>query len=144
MQVIGAPTHVAMIWSLIKRWVDPGTVAKLELVPSDEVLSRLSTFINLENIPQRYGGGLNFEPGMPPTLDDRIRRTLLWRSHREEKLPLGPLRWVDGPECSRVLAVGSVNEEARNEEIATKLVKPAQKINLTGQSVDNDLSGSNC
>ena len=119
-QVIGAPSYFSTVWGWVKNWVDPVTVAKLQLVAPNEVLSTLTSLVDIANIPKKYGGELAFEPGMSPMLDDKIHERLNWTQSSDGKYPDGPIQWVNNADGSKTaVAVGTVAGEKRRYEFAT-------------------------
>ena len=120
LQVIGAPSYFSTIWGWIKKWVDAGTVDKLRIVPQGEVLSTLQEFIDVADIPTRFGGQFKYEPGMSFSLDPVIARRLVWKSGSPDNhLPRGPIKWVDAGDGSKMaVAVGSQGGKERREVLA--------------------------
>ncbi|KAL8675548.1 MAG: hypothetical protein Q9168_000060 [Polycauliona sp. 1 TL-2023] len=118
--LIGAPSYFSTIWGWIKKWADPGTIEKLQIVPPGEVLSTLKEFIDVADIPTRFGGQFQYEPGMPYNLDPVIARRLVWKSKSSDnKLPRGPIKWVETGDGSKMaVAVGSQRGKERREELA--------------------------
>lgn len=118
--MIGAPRYISTIWAWVQNWVDPGTAAKLQIVAPGEVHSTLTSFIHLKDIPERYGGRLQYEVGTDPVLDVELCQVLGWPSGSENRLPNGPMHWVDDPAGSKVaVAVGSIGGKRRYERFAT-------------------------
>ena len=108
------------MWGWVKNWVDPVTVAKLQLVAPADVLPTLTSLIDIANIPGRYGGELTFEPGMTPMLDDKIRERLSWAQSSDEVLPIGPIQWeVNSDGSKTAVAVGIIDGEERRDVVAT-------------------------
>ena len=100
--------------------VDPVTVAKLQLIAPEDVSKTLTSLIDVANIPKRYGGEFDFKPGMLPILDDEIRQRLTWAPSSDQRLPTGPIQWVNRSDKSMVaVAVGSVKGEKRRYDVAT-------------------------
>lgn len=100
-------------------WLDPGTAAKLVVLPPAEVLPTLTTLIDLDNIPTKLGGDFNFTQGMIPDVDEGIGRALVWEPASRKSLPPGPLKWsVDSVGRKVAVAVGSVDGKPRVETIA--------------------------
>lgn len=77
--------------------------------------------MDVSSIPKKYGGDLDFECGMMPSIDPEIRKCLDLPNPKLEELFLtGPTRWVDGPEGDMVaLSVGSINGKPHKEAVAT-------------------------
>lgn len=96
----------------------------------------LESFIDPKNIPQKYGGQLEFQFGDMPVLDPHLENVLKWEGDNKD-FPHGPMFWIDktkdGKEI-KALAVGSVNGTERREGVCT--VTKALKD-------DEDLKGAN-
>ena len=122
-QIIGAPSFFPTVWGWIKKWFDPITTSKIFIIPEKEVLLTLSAFIDIENIPKKYGGGLDFVCGVTPVLDKAVLDVLTLSAPGPDALKTfltEPVRWIDGPEGDLVaLGVGSVSGVARKEKVAT-------------------------
>ena len=100
--------------------LDPVTVSKIKIPSPSEVLPLLETYMDIEDIPQRYGGKLHTEPGMMPNLDKKLSDVLQWAPSSDKSLPPGPLHWINGLDGSKIaVAVGVVNGEKRRSEFAT-------------------------
>jgi len=57
MLVINAPTIAVNTWGMVKRWLDPRTQSKIEILGSGpETLRRLHEFIAPDQLPRAYGG----------------------------------------------------------------------------------------
>lgn len=57
MLVINAPYLISSVWGIIKGWLDPRTVTKIEIISStDASLKRLHELIDSDNLPKQYGG----------------------------------------------------------------------------------------
>jgi hypothetical protein len=81
------------------------------------VIAVLTEKIDPVNIPNQLGGEFAYEHGMIPELDDRIQQSLTWL--RSRKLPPGPIKWVVGGNGDKkAIAVGRIDGEARQEEVA--------------------------
>jgi hypothetical protein len=107
------------IWGLLSKFVDPRTASKLVIVPSGSTLSTLTARMNIESIPTEYGGGFEYQPGMPPKLDQGILEHFEW-AFSGDRLPAGPIKWAESQDWGRVLlATGSVDGERRNEVLAS-------------------------
>lgn len=123
-QIIGAPAFFPTVWGWIKKWFDPITTSKIFILSHSDMKRTLESFIDPANIPKKYGGQLEFEFGDFPNLDPALRSVLQWEGDRKD-FPHGPLYWVDkskkGEEGSVIeaLAVGSVGEKERREDICT-------------------------
>ena len=93
---------------------------QIEDCPQGEVLSTLREFIDVADIPTRFGGRFEYEPGMPYSLDPVIARRLVWKSgSTDNHLPRGPIKWVDSGDGSKMaVAVGSQGGKERREVLA--------------------------
>lgn len=84
----------------------------------------LSAFIDVANIPKKYGGELDFECGMLPVLDPAVLKVLTLSSpENASAAPMffaAPVRWVDGADGDLIaLGVGSIDGKPRRETLAT-------------------------
>lgn len=79
--------------------------------------------MDIENIPKKYGGQLDFECGKLPVLDSQVRDCLSIAGGPDaEKLFLtAPVRWMDETEDGEMtaLGVGSIDGKPRKEAVAT-------------------------
>ncbi|KAL8790904.1 MAG: hypothetical protein Q9213_000329 [Squamulea squamosa] len=119
--IIGAPSFFPTVWGWIKKWFDPITTSKIFILSQDQVKPTLSAFMDVSSIPKKYGGELDFECGMMPSLDPDLRKCLEIKDARLEELFLtGPTRWVDSEEGEMVaLSVGSIDGKPHKEAVAT-------------------------
>ncbi|KAJ5733774.1 SEC14 cytosolic factor [Penicillium malachiteum] len=136
--VLNAPTYFGWMWSIMKKWIDPGTAAKVIFVPPKETLSTLMKHIDPKNIPIRFGGELVWEQGTPLDLDINIQYGLEWKE--EEGLPTGPIKWVlDGSGRKTAAAVGSIDgvqrmtmiAQVKEEEKPASIEDPEKSIGIT-------------
>ena len=122
-QIIGAPSFFPTVWGWIKKWFDPITTSKIFILSQHQVLPTLLSFIDIANIPKKYGGQLDFECGKMPILDQQVRDCLNIASGAEtEKLFLtAPVRWIDAGDDGEMTAigVGSMDGKQREESVAT-------------------------
>ena len=118
-QIIGAPSFFPTVWAWIKKWFDPITTSKIFILSDKEVLPTLSSFIDIESIPKKYGGQLDFECGKLPLLDPQVKAAL--DLHGSEEMFLSaPVRWMDDENGEMMaLGVGSVDGHERKERMAT-------------------------
>ena len=88
-----------------------------------QVLPTLSQFIEVENIPKKYGGLLNFESGDMPNLDPDLRECLTISPGKdtERYFLTAPVRWIDAGDDGEMIAVGvgSIDGKQRQEHVAT-------------------------
>ena len=64
--IINAPSFFSLIWSIIRRWLDPRTASKIEIYSSkSKAEKRLSELVAQENLPKEYGG-------VAPTVEEMI------------------------------------------------------------------------
>ncbi|KAI0531562.1 CRAL/TRIO domain protein [Xylaria digitata] len=107
--VLNAPPYFSRIWALLKGWVDPNTANKLIIVSPADVLTTLLETIDIECIPERYGGQSRDEHGLVPLVDD-LKELL-----GVEQLPEGPIKWTMHQGNRTAVAVGMRDGEARKE-----------------------------
>jgi hypothetical protein len=139
-QIVGAPAFFPTVWGWIKRWFDPITVSKIFILSPANVYPTLSQYIDHDNIPKKYGGGLDFEFGSMPNIEPAIDATFKWENpdtqHGKNTFPIGPIRWEEGPKGEmQAWGVGSENGKPRRRLVFT-IPKPVG-WNPTGPSVPN-------
>ncbi|KAL8725044.1 MAG: hypothetical protein Q9181_006561 [Wetmoreana brouardii] len=119
--IIGAPSFFPTVWGWIKKWFDPITTSKIFILSHEQVKPTLSAFMDVSSIPKKYGGELDFECGMMPSIDPEISRCLELKDPKLEELFLtGPTRWVDNEEGDLIaLSVGSIDGKPHKEAVAT-------------------------
>ncbi|KAI0441569.1 CRAL/TRIO domain protein [Xylaria telfairii] len=116
--VVNAPPYFSKIWALLKGWIDPNTAKKLVIVPPADVLTTLLETIDIECIPERYGGQSKAEYGLVPRVDG------LKDLVGVEELPDGPIKWTIDQGNRTAVAVGARGGEARKEFLGPVGVKP--------------------
>ncbi|KAL8966058.1 MAG: hypothetical protein Q9183_003537 [Haloplaca sp. 2 TL-2023] len=118
--IIGAPSFFPTVWGWIKRWFDPITTSKIFILSQEQVKPTLSAFMDVSSIPKKYGGELDFECGMMPSIDPEIRKCMDLKNPKLEELLLtGPTRWIDNEEGEMTaLSVGSIDGNPHKEAIA--------------------------
>ena len=85
----------------------------------------MEQYINIEDIPKKYGGTLDWEWGQLPNLDPEIAAHLKWEhpsrnEHGQDSFPKGPVRWRAALEGdAAVVALGSENGRQRQTTVAT-------------------------
>jgi hypothetical protein len=116
--IIGAPAFFPTVWGWIKKWFDPITTSKIFILSHSDVKKTLEEFIDPANIPQKYGGQLDFKFGDMPILDPAYKDVLTFENGIQD-FPHGPMYWIHGRDGSEMeaLAVGSVDEKERNEKV---------------------------
>ena len=97
LQIIGAPSFFPTIWGYVNKWFEPSMTAKISVLAASEVRQTLLNHIDEQDLPQAYGGHLDWEYGMHPTLDDECQRLVR---------PLAA-KWVEGPLRLNTDATGS-------------------------------------
>jgi hypothetical protein len=86
--VVNAPSYFSTIWNLLSRAFDEGTRRKIHVL-GHQPAAALEEIIKMEDIPNVYGGKLNWKYEDEPVLDSDIQAVV------GETLPPGPLRWRD-------------------------------------------------
>lgn len=80
------------------------------ILKEDEVLSTLASYIDIANIPKKYGGEHDFEHGMQPDLDTAISETIDWLAPCSGSFPAGPIKLVFSSIGMRLaVATGSID-----------------------------------
>lgn len=85
--------------------------------------STLERYVDLDNVPKKYGGNLDWEFGDMPKLDPGIAQALQWKEEIREKghrtLPIGPIKWQYDEQGDLVAtAIGSEAGKRRERVIA--------------------------
>ena len=108
------------MWSWVKGWIDPVTADKIKFVPGGAALAQMSELMDVEGIPERYGGKFEGWHGTLPDLDEGFRCKLEWVNGVDQTIPIGPLKWAIDEEVRPILlAVGTEDGKARRTKIAT-------------------------
>ncbi|KAI5464941.1 CRAL-TRIO domain-containing protein [Mariannaea sp. PMI_226] len=118
--IIGAPSFFSTVWGWIKRWFDPITVSKIFILDHHEVLPTLEAFIDIRNIPKKYGGELDFSFGQLSVPDPQWEGVVKWENGYKG-FPSGPLLWqdIDGGKRMACVALGTKNGKLQDEIICT-------------------------
>ncbi|WRT70596.1 uncharacterized protein IL334_007594 [Kwoniella shivajii] len=125
--VIGAPSFFSTIYSGIKRFIDPGVIAKMHIAPSSasEITKMLHTLIEPSAIPKQYGGTLDWDFGDMPVFDQASLKNLEWGEGAVKgkdgkfTMPIGPVRWEEAEDGGmRMIAVGKRNGVKRKVVVA--------------------------
>jgi hypothetical protein len=75
--------------------------------------------MSVESIPTEYRGKFEYQPGMPPRLDQDILEHFEW-AFPGGRLPEGPIKWAGSQDEGRVLlTTGSVDGKGRNEVLTS-------------------------
>lgn len=122
--IVGAPGFFPTVWGWVKRWFDPITVSKIFILSPANVYATLSEYIDHDNIPKKYGGGLEFEWTQMPNLEPEIEAAIKWENpgleNGRKTLPTGPVKWEKGPNGEmQAWAVGNQNGKPRRNLVFT-------------------------
>ncbi|KAJ4348254.1 uncharacterized protein N0V89_009626 [Didymosphaeria variabile] len=122
--IIGAPAFFPTVWGWVKRWFDPITVSKIFILSPANVLPTLIQYIDIDNIPKKYGGNLDFEWGQMPNLEPGIDAAIKWENpnvqNGKNTLPIGPIAWETGENGELIaVAVGQENAQPRHRTVFT-------------------------
>lgn len=126
--MVGAPYFFPTIWSLLTRWFDPATTRKIFVLPASQANATLLQFIEPENLPRRFGGGLDWSMGMHPIPD---AATAAMVGSLADGWIDGPLRYISRPEGDILMAVGSKDGQLRREvlvEFPKKKPPPSEPL----------------
>ncbi|CAK1359505.1 unnamed protein product [Cercospora beticola] len=156
--VIGAPSFFNTLWDWAKAWFDPITVSKIYILNDKNMLSELSKVIDVENIPKKYGGKLDWSFGDMPYLGPNVTESLRWKEVIEENghktLPTGPIKWEYDEDGDLVaIAIGTEAGNPRRRIIAglhpeagvakLSLSPGRQTLNRTQSALFATVSGQN-
>ncbi|KAI5458849.1 CRAL-TRIO domain-containing protein [Mariannaea sp. PMI_226] len=91
--VVNAPSYFGMIWNFVRKWIDPRTASKVQIVFPAQVLSTLLSTIDVAHIPLQYGGEHCIQYGMPPKVDNEILQSIVCSPPVSiNQLPIGPIK----------------------------------------------------
>ncbi|KAH9897279.1 CRAL-TRIO domain-containing protein [Xylariomycetidae sp. FL2044] len=118
--IIGAPVFFSTVWGWIKRWFDPVTVSKIFILSEADVVPVLTSFMDMKDIPKKYGGDLEWNFFDEPAWDEEIKRICQWENGHTE-FPPGPVYWqpIDDGKRLECLAVGTKGGTDRRERVCT-------------------------
>ncbi|KAH7324700.1 CRAL-TRIO domain-containing protein [Stachybotrys elegans] len=116
--VIGAPVFFNTVWGWIKRWFDPITVSKIFILSPHEVKPTLETFIDVRNIPKKYGGELDYTWGDLGVTDPAWDGVVEWENGYTG-FPSGPMIWEDDGDRVVCIALGAKDGKPRRERVCT-------------------------
>ncbi|KAI1626772.1 CRAL-TRIO domain-containing protein [Exophiala viscosa] len=116
--IIGAPSFFPTVWGWIKRWFDPVTVSKIFILSKHDVKPTLSKYMELRDIPKRYGGELEWEWGNLPHLDAETRAAV--EKDGNKGWVKGPCLWLSG----RRVVVGSEKGKIRTPDAEVQKLQP--------------------
>ena len=122
--IVGAPGFFPTVWGWVKRWFDPVTVSKIFILSPNNVYATLSEYIDHDNIPKKYGGGLDFSWTQMPNIEPEIEAAIKWENpsiqNGRKTLPIGPVKWEKGTNGEmQAWAVGRQNGQPRRELVLT-------------------------
>lgn len=107
----------------------------------------MESFVDPENIPKQYGGGLEFNWGEMPNLDPAVHETVKWENGHTA-FPRGPMVWRptgDG-ETLECVAIGTTgpDHEPRLERVCTmpRLFKPSTEETAAPPAPSGEASDS--
>lgn len=117
-KALNAPSYFGIMWSILTTFIDPGTRFKLQIVSKANILSVLSSTIDVNDIPTQFGGNHEMQHGMLPTVDDKIGESVAWSTGSTSCLPKGPIK-LSATSDGRVelVAVGSETGQQRRNVI---------------------------
>jgi hypothetical protein len=118
--IIGAPPFFSTVWGWIKRWFDPITVSKIFILGPHEVKPTLESFIDVRNIPKKYGGQLDYAFGDAAVTDPSWDGVVAWEPGYSS-FPKGPLLWEDAEDGTSIVCVelGSKDGKPLKNKVCT-------------------------
>ena len=121
--IVGAPSFFPTIWGYITKWFDPAITSKISVLSAAKATDVLISHIDSEDLPQSFGGRLEWEYGMHPIVDEEARALL---GDFADDWTNGPLQYaadaVDdtGVFGDSIVAVGSeAGQGSRNTPVAS-------------------------
>jgi len=110
--VVGAPYFFPTVWGLVTRWFDPNTTKKILVLGAAQQRETLLKYIDIKDLPERFGGQLKWTMGDHPVLDEEAKGMV---GRLAEGWIDGPIRYISRDEGDVLMAVGSVNGNLRRE-----------------------------
>jgi hypothetical protein len=94
------------------------------ILSQHNVYETLSQYVDHDNIPKKYGGGLDFEFGQLPNIEPAIEAQMKWENPNTQNgrktFPIGPIEWEEGQNGEmQAWGVGSENGTPRRQLIFT-------------------------
>ena len=85
--------------------------------------STLAKYLDIDNVPKKYGGNLDWKFGDMPNLEPGIVNSMTWKQHFEQNghktLPIGPIKWQYDEDGELIAtAIGTADGKPRNQVIA--------------------------
>ncbi|KAJ7127584.1 CRAL-TRIO domain-containing protein [Mycena crocata] len=116
--ILGAPSFFPTVWNWIKRWFDPVTTSKIFILAEADMKQTLTRFVRPADLPKKYGGELEWEYGMAPSVDSEVLTALTGFEGGASAWPRGPLRCVAQPGAgAKVVARGTAAGKKRDEVV---------------------------
>lgn len=113
--VVGAPFFFPTVWSLVTRWFDPNTTKKIFVLSAAQQKETMLQYIDIENLPERFGGQLKWKMGDHPNPDEATREMV---GKLKDGWIDGPIRYISKADGDVLMAVGSVDGKLRREVLA--------------------------
>ncbi|KAJ5751439.1 uncharacterized protein N7511_008404 [Penicillium nucicola] len=113
--IVGAPYFFRSIWDVMSHWFDPVTRSKLFLLTASEAKTTLLSFIDASNLPEEYGGMLQWKWQDMPNLDEPTRDLvdeLYQPGEQGKQIAKGPVSFQGS--CIQLL--GTENGEPRRNQ----------------------------
>ncbi|KAJ5772232.1 hypothetical protein N7520_002761 [Penicillium odoratum] len=131
--IIGASPFFITIWDMVKKWFDPPTLLKINILSPSETKATLLTHIAPENLPEEYGGSLRWKWGNMPNLDGPAMATAGGLYSRKDN---GEIEFIQGPLLigdDNIQLLGTVDGKERRGKI------PLNKQTVRSEKVSNVL-----
>lgn len=115
---------------MLKKWFDPPTLLKINILSPSEMTATLLTHIAPENLPEEYGGSLKWKWGDMPNLDGPAMTIAGALYNRKEN---GKMEFPQGPlliEGDNIQLLGTVDGKERRGKIPLKKQTGSSKKGL--------------
>ena len=130
--VVGAPFFFPTVWSLVTRWFDPNTTKKIFVLSAAEQKDTMLKYIDIKDLPERFGGELEWKMGDHPNPDEAAKKMV---GKMKDGWIDGPIRYISKPDGDVLMAVGSVDGKVRREVLAEyPPERPGNSRMATGRS----------
>lgn len=97
----------------------------------------LASYIDVANIPKKYGGEHGFEHGMQPDLDPEINEIIDWLAPCSGSFPTGPMKLVFSSIGVR-LAAATGTTDGNQRTLLSGIVHPDRLVSMQSEDATGD------
>jgi len=74
--VVGVPPFFTLILGAVQKWFNPSTLKNMIFVQNHEMPAKLLEYVDVDDLPVKFGGNLKWKYGDEPIPDDEVRAVL--------------------------------------------------------------------